>query len=418
MSAVSKLQTVSNNIKTTNQMKRLTIILIFFVTIKAFSQESSKLGMNSPELNFENILNFDKKEAKLSDFKGKVVILDFWATWCAPCIKSFPQLEELQTKFTNDIQIITITDDPEERIKRFLEKREMNLPIVIDEKRELAKDFPHRAIPHTVVIDKSGIVKAITTSSEISEDFINKVLKNQEVNLKEKKDAINFDPSVPLSGNENFTFQITITPFKDGYPSFANPMGGEGPYNGRRIIATNLSARSLYEIAYQFPTGIRTVVEVTDKSKFEWNRQNAICFDLIVPEDLAENRFSIMKQHLDIYFGYASLIEERVRPVKILKQIEGMKIEIKESQKGIELFASYGGRGLSMKGSPMETIASFLESQLNKPVVNETNLTKLYDLELPWYNENPEQIHEELKKIGLEIIDAERKIEVLVIKDK
>jgi len=50
--------------------------------------------------------------------------------------------------------------------------------------------------------------------------------------------------------------------------------------------------------------------------------------------------------------------------------------------------------------------------------VNETNLHDQYDLELPWYNENPEQIHEELRKIGLELIDAERKIEVLIIKDR
>lgn len=114
------------------------------------------------------------------------------------------------------------------------------------------------------------------------------------------KRLISFDPSVSLSGNENFTYQITITPFKDSYPSFVNPKGGECPYNGRRIIATNLSARPLYEIAYQFPTGIRTIMEVTDKSKFEGDRQNAICFDLIVPEDLAENRFNIIKQHLTI----------------------------------------------------------------------------------------------------------------------
>lgn len=399
-------------------MKQLTLILFLLFSFKVFSQKDSKLGKKSPELIFENILNFKMNNARLSDFKDKVVILDFWATWCAPCIKSFPQLEEFQTKFANEIQIITVTDDPEERIKRFLDKRKMSLPIVIDEERKLANEFPHRAIPHTIVIDKLGVVKAITSSSEITEDFIHKVLKNQEVNLVEKKDAIDFDPSIPLSGNVNFTYQITITPFIDGYPSFADPVGEESPYTGRRIIATNLTARPLYEIAYQFPSGTRTIVEVKDKSKFEWNSQNAICFDLIVPEELAENRFNIMKQHLDTYFGYSSIIDVRLRPVKILKQIEGKKIEIKESQKGTNPYTSYSGRGLSMKSSSIEMLASFLEGQFNIPVINETKLTKLYDLELPWYNENPGQIHEELKKIGLEIRDAERKIEVLVIKDK
>ncbi len=399
-------------------MKQVTVIFFFLFSFNAFSQQDSKLGMKSPELTFANILNFKNDNAKLSDFNDKIVILDFWATWCAPCIKSFPHLEELQTKFSNDIQIITITDDPEARINIFLEKSKMYLPIVIDEKRLLAKDFPHGTIPHTVVIDKSGIIKAVTTPSEITEDLINKILNNQDVNLKEKKDVINFDPTIPLSGNENFTYQITITPFQNGYPSFSNPKGGEGPYNGRRIIATNLSARSLYEIAYQFPARIKTIVEVTDNLKIDYSRQNAICFDLIVPEHLAEQRFNIMKQHLDFYFGFQARIEERVRPVKILRLIEGKKFEISESSKGIEPYTRYSGGGLTMKGSSIETLASFLENQISMPVLNETNLYGLYDIELPWYNENPEQIHEELKKVGLEIIDAERKIEVLIIKDK
>lgn len=405
-------------IKTTDKMKWITVVLFLLFSFNVFAQEDSKLGKKSPDLTFEHILNFEMENARLSDFEGKVVILDFWATWCAPCIRSFPQLEELQIKFSDHVQFITITDESEKKINRFLEKREMSLPIVIDEKRELANIFPHRSIPHTVVIDKSGIVKAITTSSEITEDLINKVLNNQEVNLKEKKDIINFDPSLPLSGNEDFTYQITITPFKDGYSSFSNTIGSEGPYHGRRIIAINLSPRALYETAYQFPTSVRTIAEVTDKSKLGWSRQNAICFDLIVPEELAESRFNIMKQHLDVYFGYQSIIEERLMPVKILQPIEGKNIEIKESQAGAEVFAAYGTDGFSMKSASIEILANFLESQINAPVLNETNINGLYDLELPGYSDDPEQIHEELKKIGLEINDAERKIKVLVISDK
>lgn len=67
------------------------------------------------------------------------------------------------------------------------------------------------------------------------------------------------------------------------------------------------------------------------------------------------------------------------------------------SQKGTDPFASLGGRGLSMKGSPIETLASFLEIQIDTAVLNETGLSGLFDLEIPWYNENPEQIHDELR---------------------
>lgn len=398
-------------------MKHLTVIVFLLFTCSAFAQESI-LGKKSPELAFDKILNFDKAKASLSDFKNKVVILDFWATWCVPCINSFPHLEELQSRFPNDLQIITITNDREERIKRFLENRSMKLPVAIDESKEITQIFPHGVIPHTVVIDKSGIIKVVATPSEITEELIKKILLDQGVNVQEKKDVINFDPSLPLSGNENFTYQITITPYNKDYGSYSNAEGGASPYTGRRILATNLSARALYEIAYQFPSRIRTIVDVSDLSKFEWSEQNAVCFDLIVPEALGGQRFDIMKQQLSTYFGYQSFVEKRVRPVKVLQRIKGTELLIKKSKDGTEPASSDTRYGLSMKGASIEKLAGFLESKMNKPVVNETNLDGLYDIETPWYNESPGKIHEELKKIGLEMIDAEREINVLVIKDK
>ncbi|MGB4960645.1 MAG: TlpA disulfide reductase family protein, partial [Saprospiraceae bacterium] len=191
-------------------MKYLIVIIILLFNFSAFAQES-KLGKKSPELTFNKIINFEKSEATLIYFKCKIVILDFWATWCSPCFESFHHLEELKYKFPNDLQIITITSDPEVRIKRFLENRKTFLPIVIDEKKEFSEVFPHWVIPHTVLIDKSGIIKAIATPSEITEELITKILLGQEVNIEEKNQEKEFGSPFPLSGNENFSYQVTIT---------------------------------------------------------------------------------------------------------------------------------------------------------------------------------------------------------------
>ena len=406
------------NIIPSNRVKHLVIFVFLAVSLNVVAQTESLLGKKSPDLTFGTIVNFEKTKATLNDFNGKVIILDFWATWCGPCIQSLPELEKLQAKFRNDLQVITITDDPEARIKRFLEKRKTTLPVVIDEKRELAQHFPHRTIPHTVIIDKSGTVRAITTSSEVSEELIKNILAGNAVSVKEKKDVIDFDPSLPLSGNGDFTYQLTMTPFKEGFPSFSNSLGGS-PYEGRRIVAVNVSAKTLFEIAHQFPPGIRTALEVADPSKFSWdNKQNIVCFDLIVPEKLGDKRFEIMKQQLEIYFGYQASIEQRVRPVKVLQRIKNTDVKLTESKAATQPSSSYSGKGLSMRASGISTLADFLESQINKPVIDETGLGSLYDLDIPWYNENPKQIHEELKKIGLQIVETERKIQVLVIKDK
>lgn len=395
-------------------MNKITTVLLTLITLNVFGQSGSKIGMKSPDLEFTRILNFKNASAKLSDFESKVVLIDFWATWCAPCIESFPHLEELQNKFSADLQVITVTGESEDRITKFLGKRKVSLPIVIDTKGELANLFPHRTISHTIIIDKDGIIRAITTPSEISEEIIKKVISNEPISISEKREVMDFDPTKPLSGKENFIYQITVTPFMEGLNSFSNSTGGKGGYANRRIMAINQHAKALFEIAYQF-SYLQTIVEINDRNSFDWNNQ--ICFDLIVPESIGDQRFKIMQQQLDILFNYNAKVEDRIKPVKVLRIIHGEKANLIPSDGG-EKMTSSSGKGLSMKNSELQILADFLASQFNKPVIDETGLSGLYNVELDWYNENPDQIHQELKKLGLELVDEELNIEVLVISDK
>jgi uncharacterized protein (TIGR03435 family) len=208
-----------------------------------------------------------------------------------------------------------------------------------------------------------------------------------------------------------------VTPYQNGIPSMTNVTGENGGYKNRRIVCTNMGPKTLYEIAYQFPMGVKTIVEVKNRSDFDWSKQTAICFDLIVPAELGEKRFDIMKQHLSLLLPYKPLIEKRERKVKVLKIIDGQKHLLKASAGGPSQY-SYGGSGLSVKNGEIKRLAEFLESQLDVAVVDETKLTALFDIEMPWYNEDPNRIYSELRKVGLELIDATREIDVLVIYDK
>lgn len=397
-------------------MKKLATLLFTLLSLSVFGQES-QIGKKAPDLSFDKILNSDITSAKLSEYRAnKIVILEYWGTFCSSCIASFPRLEELQRKFKNNLQVITITADSEKRIEQFLKNGKFNLPVAIDKNGQLNAAFPHRAVPHTIIIDKEGIVRAITEPTEITEELITKIINGQSVAIQEKKDLLNFDPTKPLSAFGNINFQLTITPFQEGFPSYATVEGTEKYKN--RIFATNLIATSLYEYAYQFPALVRTEIEISDSSNVKWSKENAICFELILPDELADRRFEIMKEQLDIYFGYKATVEKREKPVKILQRIKGTTISLKESAKDATPSGMYGGLGLSMKASDISILADFIQSQLNFPVVNETNLKGKYDFDVPWYNENPNQIYKELKKLGLELVEGKRKIEVLVIKDK
>lgn len=103
--------------------------------------------------------------AELNQHAGKVIYLDFWASWCVPCRKSFPWMAQMQTKYKQDgFTVISINVDADKSLAdTFLIDNPINFPVVFDPNGELAKEFKLKGMPSSFIIDKSGnIVKAHT----------------------------------------------------------------------------------------------------------------------------------------------------------------------------------------------------------------------------------------------------------------
>jgi len=100
----------------------------------------------------------EQGEIKLSDFKGKVVYLDFWASWCIPCRKSFPWMIEMQKRYGNEgFKIIAVNlDEEQDKVKSFLEKIPANFTIAYDPKGITAKTFKLKGMPSSYLIDRTG----------------------------------------------------------------------------------------------------------------------------------------------------------------------------------------------------------------------------------------------------------------------
>lgn len=99
-------------------------------------------------------------ERTMAHYEGKYVLLNFWATWCAPCRKEMPGLDELQAEFGGDtFEVVTIATgrNPMPAIKRFFDEEEIqNLPILLDPKQSMARDMGVLGLPITVLIDPEG----------------------------------------------------------------------------------------------------------------------------------------------------------------------------------------------------------------------------------------------------------------------
>ena len=98
-------------------------------------------------------------------YKGKVLLVDFWASWCVPCKSSFPALDGLFKEYRDHgLQVLAVNvDERDKDAKAFLQPRPHVMPIVFDPKGEVARDFNVKAMPTSVLIDRSGFVRFVHT---------------------------------------------------------------------------------------------------------------------------------------------------------------------------------------------------------------------------------------------------------------
>ena len=143
---------------------RILIILTFLLS-NSFADETTdfkNLIIKKDQKKYEDLsfLDVDKKQVNLDDYRGKLVLLNFWASWCAPCKEEMPSLDSLQSnKNLNNLQIfpINVGQDNEKKAKDFFEQLDIKtLNIYFDTTITLAKKFQLRGIPTTILINKDG----------------------------------------------------------------------------------------------------------------------------------------------------------------------------------------------------------------------------------------------------------------------
>ena len=134
-----------------------------------------------PAPNF-NLMSIDGKQLKLSDYKGKVLIVDFWATWCPPCRKGIPDLIELKRKYGSrgfEVIGVSVDTDTKQDVVPFVRQNWINYPLVYGDTDVTERYGGINSIPSSFVIDKNGTIVASfqgLTSISIYEDYINKLL--------------------------------------------------------------------------------------------------------------------------------------------------------------------------------------------------------------------------------------------------
>lgn len=153
-------------------------------------QVSTNQAENSDDsVNYGNaLLNQDDKPISLADYHGKVVFLNFWATWCPPCQREMPEIQKLSEKYQNseDIAILTVVMPGGQEmdaagIKKFLKEKGFTMPVIFDDGR-LSSSFQITSLPTTYMLDRDGNVYGSVVgqlSSYMMENIIDRTLKGK-----------------------------------------------------------------------------------------------------------------------------------------------------------------------------------------------------------------------------------------------
>lgn len=141
------------------------------------------VGEPAPPLTVKQLLQAPEgAKTTWPDLRGKAVVLEFWATWCAPCVEQIPHWNALAERFRDrPIQFVAVGSEDPETVSQFLEKRPMAGWIGLDPDGAVFKAYGVEGVPFTVLVDAKGVVRAITNLQDLTAAELEALLAGQKV---------------------------------------------------------------------------------------------------------------------------------------------------------------------------------------------------------------------------------------------
>lgn len=401
------------------------------------------IGDMVPDIKLNHIINYKTATTKLSAFRGKLLILDFWATWCSPCVAMIPQMYKLQNSFKEEIQFLPIAYQDSKTVQSFLDKIQKELQIKepsVTGDKILSKLFPHNVLPHYVWIGKNGKVQAITGPEEVNAKNIKRMLTDlSDSHLQLKQDVgWHYDGNEPIligdnsNPNTRLIYHSVLTGYNNKFPSIIKISSPKDSLC--KITMLNVPLIWLYRIAYS--SGKENILmnrvrfEVRDTSRFinnatgnaykKWIENYGFCYELIVPAAISQERYSVMQEDMERLFPQVkATYEPEHRQCLVLVRTSGIDNMHTSGGKPSADFEAFGchirNKSLALFFSQLQV--KFMQKS-SLPLINETNYHKKVDMDIDAKLSDLASVNKALEKYHLKFIKAYRNINILVIGDE
>lgn len=448
-------------------MKTFKIITLIFLLIPCLffsgkAQDKSitplQIGDTIPDFLFKNIKNASYDDIQASKlYKKGLLIINFWATWCVPCVREMPTLDSLSGAFKKQMSIMATTYQSDDIVNNYLKSRPNIQHLQFMGGDTILKEyFPHRTLPHNIWVDRNGVVKSITDDTEVNAVNIQAFLKGK-VKARTKVEDLNFDSNKPYQVDDtSYIFRSTLAPYNsqvlnagirnannDSIPKrfFAwnrpkTPLLWMALQKGRSMLRRDyqyVEVNTADTIGYFFPSYTREEDWVKKyKSQFSvWAENNLYCYELIFNQATSlDDFYEYMLDDLCRYFKVNVYLEDRKTKCWVISIEDPEQVPHEstvDSQETLQFIRSSNTTGrITCKKQPMVDIAKALSGAFTNepPVLNETGITYPIDLELEirglraGEGFSPEIVFEKLSTLGFKVELKEHDYPFLVIEDK
>ena len=380
-----------------NMKKILTTVLLILCTFQLTAQKIniySKLsGIELIQIEGESAINYDL----IKETDGKIVIIEFWETWCAPCIEGMHHLKALKNKFSEKLKIICVSSDNFARTTKFIDNNSFPFDFIYDKEKKLSERFPHTGIPHSVFIDNKGNIESETFPGLLTEAIIKKIIDGDSVKVPEKKNftAKSLEKSFSENSIKNALISFELLPHQLGDRNYTE--SSKRP-NKRTIISgySGNVSKDTIEIIESYKSAGNNILQLYMRAYDEFT-ENRFIFDEdlnYIKSQTPNNRFrvkfeasnmlgdynTLFLRQLNSAFGFKSYIIE-----KEVDYYELVNIKLKKGS-----IMSSKSPGINTKGTTNTSFKQFNISQIlsSKKIANliENQIVylqsnKYYDLE-------------------------------------